>query len=96
MWSPQTARQQPHDAIAQQGRRDESTFPRLFSAPYPLPGRRVRPMIGSNRHGHPQLDPNRSCETLLDIPDCFLDLMFTDPPEDPVDDPEDEPERLVA
>ena len=53
-------------------------------------------MIGSNRHGHPQLDPNRSCETLLDIPDCFLDLMFTDPPEDPVNDPEDEPERLVA
>ena len=53
-------------------------------------------MITCNSHGHPPLDPNRSCETLLDIPDCFLDLMFTDPPEDPVNDPEDEPERLVA
>ena len=50
-------------------------------------------MIACNSHGYPSLAPDRPSEPLLELPDIFLDLMFTDPPEE---QPADEAEQLVA
>lgn len=53
-------------------------------------------MIACNSHGHPPLDPDRPYETLLELPDFYLELMFTDPVDvQPVADAT-EPEPLVA
>lgn len=54
-------------------------------------------MIACNRHGYPPLDPYDSGGIMLDLPEFYLDLMFTDPPEEPaIDDVENEPDKLVA
>ena len=54
-------------------------------------------MIACNSHGHPPLDPDRPCDTLLDLPEFFLDLMFGDSPKElPAGGAENEPEKLVA